>query len=240
VLSTDERERFGAKGFAVLGPVFGADELRGMNQAAAEMLGLDGTASALPADHLMRAQGTDGHVRVALHSCHRNEVLRAHALNPLVIDAVGGLLSREPAVLTSLMFHKPPRLGEPLTPHQDLPYYPYLAPDSLITCWTALTETTQDNGCVHYLEESHRLPISHRTTGGQQALDIDPTVLSGFADTAVPLSAGECCVHHGLTVHYSGANQSPRARIGVAVLYVPADAGVTLDDFPYPLLRAGK
>lgn len=240
MLSADEKDRFEDKGFAALGPVFAAAALRELNLVAAELLGLDGAAPGLPSDHLMRSQGTDRHVRVALHLCHRSDVFRAHALNPAVADAVATLLGREPAVLTSLLFNKPPQNGELLAPHQDLPYYPYLASSQLVTCWTALTDATEANGCVHYFEGSHRSPIAHRETGEQQALDIDVEALSGFADTAVPLSAGECSLHDGLTVHYSGSNHTGQARLGVAVLYVPSDAAVTLDDFPYPLLRRAR
>jgi ectoine hydroxylase-related dioxygenase (phytanoyl-CoA dioxygenase family) len=241
LLTTDEKTGFWNKGFAVLGPATTSVELRAMNETAAVLLELTGARSPLLEDHLMRAGGRQEHVRVALHVCHRNDVFRAQALNAGIAAAVGDLFGREPAVLTSLLFYKPPQAGEPLAPHQDLPYYPYLdEADGLITAWTALTEVTQANGCVHYLEESHKALIQHRVTGGQQALEIEPAMLSGFTDVAVPLAPGECCLHHGLAVHYSGPNRSSLPRIGVAVLYVPADAGVTLDDFPYPLLRPGR
>ncbi|HTJ72655.1 MAG TPA: phytanoyl-CoA dioxygenase family protein [Actinospica sp.] len=239
MLTADETTSFQNNGFAVLGPALKSGELPALNAAAAELLGLDGSPSSLPEDHLMRA-GAQGHVRVALHVCHRSEAFRAQALDPGISSAMAELFGREAAVLTSLLFHKPPRVGEPLEPHQDLPYYPYLGPESLITSWTALTEASEANGCVHYLAQSHRGQIDHRDTGGQQALDIDPAMLEEFADVAVPLAPGESCVHHGLTVHYSGANHTAWPRIGVAVLYVPADAGVTLDDFPYPLLHPGR
>ena len=240
MLSTDEKDTFNAKGFVVLGGKYPPGELRALNEAAAGLIGLSGTPAAWPEDHLMRTGGQEGDVRVALHLCHRSEIFHAQAVNPSVIAAVGNLFGQVPAVLTSLLFHKPPQMGEPLAPHQDLPYYPYLGADSLITCWTALTEATEANGCVHYLEGSHRKVIAHRNTGAQQALDIEPSKLDRFTDTAVPLAAGECCLHHGLTAHYSGANQSLSPRIGVAVLYIPGDATVTLDDFPYPLLRPGS
>jgi phytanoyl-CoA hydroxylase len=140
-------------------------------------------------------------------------------------------------VLTSLLFNKPARVGEALILHQDLPYYPYLREDDLVTCWTALDEADEDNGCVEYLPGTHRSHVRHRQTGHQQTLDIDPELVDVSTAVPVPLRPGEGVLHHGLTVHRSSANRSRRPRRGLATLYVRQSAPVSLSDFPYPLLE---
>jgi ectoine hydroxylase-related dioxygenase (phytanoyl-CoA dioxygenase family) len=187
----------------------------------------------MPEDHLMRVSEGDGHVRVALHLCHVDEAFREQARDRRIAAMVASVLEEPVVVLTSLLFNKPPKVGEGLTLHQDLPYYPYLGDDDLVTCWLALDRTTPENGRVEYLPGSHQSVVSHQATGGQQALDIDPEDVNISTAVGVSLAAGEAVLHHGLTVHRSAPNTSIASRMGLATLYVKASAKVTLEDFPY-------
>lgn len=178
----------------------------------------------------------DGHVRVALHLCHISDLFCDHALNANLASMVRQIFGEYPVVLTSLLFNKPPQVGQALTLHQDLPYYPYLGDDDLVTCWMALNEVDSSNGCLEYLPASHRSRIPHRETGEQQTLEIDPDDIDMTRLVQVPLKPGEGVLHHGLTVHRSAANRSERPRMGVATLYVRASVPVRIDDFPYSAL----
>jgi phytanoyl-CoA hydroxylase len=178
----------------------------------------------------------DGHIRVALHLCHISDLFRVQALDARVMSMVRRIFGTEAVVLTSLLFNKPAQVGEAVNLHQDLPYYPYLGDDDLVTCWTALDDVDSGNGCLEYLPGSHRSRITHRRTGAQQRLKIEPADVDVARLVPMPLKAGEGVVHHGLTVHRSAANRSGRPRLGMATLYVRASAPVSLEDFPYPVL----
>lgn len=241
MLSENQRRFFRLNGYLPIGQVSVPAEVARLKREIARLVGEsdDTTRAVLPEDHLMRSRnsgpdGTKGHVRVVLHLCHLNQVFRLHALKARVVATVRSIFDEEPVVLTSLLFNKPPGIGEALTLHQDLPYYPYLRDDDLVTCWTALDDVDRDNGCLEYLPGSHRTRNPHRQTGLQQALDIDPATVDMPTAVALPLNAGEAALHHGLTVHRSAANSSRRPRMGLAVLYVRMSANVTLADFPYP------
>lgn len=235
MLSDDQRRFFRLNGYLPVGQVSIPADVSALKQEFARLLGALSNEDGLPEDHQMRS--ADGHVRVALHLCHISEVFRYHALNAHVAGMLRGLFDEEPLILTSLLFNKPPQVGEPLDLHQDLPYYPYLRDDDLATCWMALDDVDATNGCLEYLPGSHCSVAPHRDTGRQQALDIDPSQVDTTRLVAVTLAAGEAVIHHGLTIHRSSANRSLRPRAGVAVLYVRASARVAPDDFPYPLLR---
>lgn len=242
MLNEDQRRFFRLNGYLPVGQVSVPAEVATLKRQATRLLGPDDrSAPRLPEDHIMRSREAEpgegeGHVRVALHLCHLDSTFREQALKPNVVAMARSLLGEDPAVLTSLLFNKPPEVGEPLTLHQDLPYYPYLGTDDLVTCWTALDEVDRDNGCIEYLPGTHAEAVPHRDTGMQQALDIDSATVDASTAMAVPLGVGEAVFHHGLTVHRSAANRSPRPRMGLAVLYVRAGVNVSTDDFPYPLL----
>ena len=40
--------------------------------------------------------------------------------------------------------------------HQDLYYWSWTAPMQHLTCWVALDDSTEDNGCLQYVAGSHR------------------------------------------------------------------------------------
>jgi ectoine hydroxylase-related dioxygenase (phytanoyl-CoA dioxygenase family) len=234
VLTDEDRSTFWGLGYLRLGRVSEAARAVALKHELAAVLG--GDDHTIPAGHLMRADTADRHVRVVLHLCHINAMFCCHAMEPAVVEAVADLFDERPLVLTSLLFAKPPGVGQPLTAHQDLPYYPYLAQDDLITSWMALDAVGRENGAIEYVAGSHHQLVPHRETQGQQALDIDPETWSAAFDPPVCLQSGEAVVHHGLTVHRSGANTSLSPRLGLATLYVrPAVAGRAAD-LAYPLL----
>lgn len=243
MLNDSQLRFFWSNGYLPVGQVTVPHELAALKAEAFRLVGVPAMNSerVLPDSHviLSSTEGSEeaqsGHVRVALHLCHLSEPLRAHALNANVVSAIGRILEEEPMVLTSLLFNKPSRVGQALTPHQDLPYYPYLGREDLVTCWTALDESTADNGCVEYLPGSHRLRFPHAESDGQP-LEIAPEQIDTSRFMPVPLKPGEGVVHHGLTVHRSAANNSGQGRLGLATLYVRASASVSLADFPYPLI----
>lgn len=237
MLSNEQCRFFRMAGYLPVGQVSAQHEVATLKAEASRLLGTaEGSAPAAAEDHLMRATTDGGHVRVALHLCHISDAYRTQALHARVTSMLHRILGEDPVVLTSLLFNKPPKVGEALGLHQDLPYYPYLGNDDLVTCWMALDDADASNGCLEYLPGSHLTGIAHRHTGMQQALDIDPADVDVARLVQVPLKSGEGVLHHGLTVHRSAANHSGRPRMGLATLYARASAQVSVDDFPYAVL----
>lgn len=243
MLTSEQQRTFRSDGYLPIGQVSTVGKVAALKEEVIRLLGTpNGSGWVVPEDHLILAGGAvpdpaqEGHVRVALHLCHISQPFRAHALCTHVASMVRSIFDEDSVVLTSLLFNKPAHIGEALTLHQDLPYYPYLGDDDLVTCWMALDEIDTENGCLEYLPGSHRSRIPHRDTGLQQSMDIDPEKIDVSSAVLVPLKPGEGVLHHGLAVHRSAANTSERARMGLATLYVRASAKVSLDDFPYPVL----
>ena len=61
------------------------------------------------------------------------------------------------------LFCKPARHGGVVAWHQDYSYWTRTQPMQHLTCWIALDDANEENGCLHYIPQSHEwdlLPIT--------------------------------------------------------------------------------
>ena len=119
------------------------------------------------------------------------------------------------------LFCKPAHHGGVVAWHQDYSYWTRTEPMAHLACWIGLDDSTQENGCVHYIPGSHRwdlLPI----TGLANDMQSIESVLSDeqksqFKPVAIELKKGECSFHHPLMVHGSYENRSNHPRRGAVI-----------------------
>jgi hypothetical protein len=110
--------------------------------------------------------------------------------------------------------YKPPGNKTPTAWHQDEAYNSEAIPLHSIHFWIPLQDATRENGCMWFIPGSHRGPklqhrvVGLRTVGGTLAAE------SVDATNAVvcPLSIGSATIHHPMTLHYTGANESADYR----------------------------
>jgi ectoine hydroxylase-related dioxygenase (phytanoyl-CoA dioxygenase family) len=133
------------------------------------------------------------------------------------------------------LFSKPARHGGVVAWHQDYSYWTRTQPIAHLTCWLALDDSTEENGCLQYVPGSHRWPLLP-ITGLAGDMDEIRTVLNdeqkaAFQPVAIPLKKGECALHHPLLVHGSYENRSDRPR-RAAVINVFRDGVRSASDTP--------
>jgi hypothetical protein len=115
------------------------------------------------------------------------------------------------------LFCKPARHGGVVAWHQDHSYWTRTKPMAHLTCWIGLDESTRDNGCLHYIDGSHKwdlLPITG-LAGDMTAIKevLTPAQWERFQNpVAIELKRGECSFHHPLTIHGSFENRVDRPR----------------------------
>ncbi len=113
---------------------------------------------------------------------------------------------------------KPARIGSAKPLHQDLAYFRIEPPSAVITVWCALDDADETNGCMHYVPRSHKRGLAaHSQWEGTPHLVVCDDASSLVS---VPTSAGDCIVHHSLTLHMTPPNTSPRARWALLLHYV--------------------
>ena len=105
--------------------------------------------------------------------------------------------------------------------HQDNGYA-FIEPQSYLTCWIALTDTDEENGCPWILPGIHRLgTLDHRRTELGWVCAENP----GGA-VSIPLRAGSIAVFSSLTPHATGPNRSRQVRKSYIVQFAPIGAEV--------------
>jgi hypothetical protein len=114
------------------------------------------------------------------------------------------------------LFCKPAQHGGVVAWHQDYSYWTRTQPMSHLTCWIALDDSTQENGCLWYVPGSHRwnlVPVTGLTGDMNEIMTVlDEEQKAAFRPVPIELKRGYCAFHHPLLVHGSFENRSDRQR----------------------------
>jgi phytanoyl-CoA hydroxylase len=146
------------------------------------------------------------------HAEFRAFVLDGH-LQSLISELIG-----HPAYLVrDQIFLKPARFGSAKPWHQDQPHLQVTPLDQAIGAWIALDDAAEDNGCLRYIDGSHRGPaLTHAPMPGAGHNAIPDPAQASSVDWArercAIVPAGGVAFHHPLTLHSSQPNTSPRPR----------------------------
>lgn len=145
------------------------------------------------------------------------------------------------------LFCKPAFHGGVVAWHQDYSYWKRTGPIQHLTCWTALDDSTMQNGCLYYIPKSHNWGLLDKP---ELAGDMDGIMdflseeqKEQFHPVPIELKAGFATFHHPLLVHGSFENKSNRSRRAF-VLNVFADGTASNTDDEMlkgvPTIRKGK
>lgn len=137
-------------------------------------------------------------------------------------DIARQLLGEDMALDFDMLIDKAPHSATATPWHQDCAYWITMPDTRAASCWVALDDAVIDNGCMWYVEGSHKLPIrNHRAAGkGGGALECDATEEEGVA---IEIKAGSCIWHHGGTLHYSRGNTTNLRRRAFITNFRPAE-----------------
>lgn len=138
--------------------------------------------------------------------------------NPAFLMAASQLLNDKPVRFWhDQIFYKPAKKGGVVAWHQDYSYWTRTKPVAHITCWCALDDATVENGCLHYIPDSHKWGLMPKPViaGGLEGIKdfLNDEQKEKFAHPKpAPVRAGEAIFHHSLTLHGSGENKSDQPR----------------------------
>ena len=95
--------------------------------------------------------------------------------------------------------------------HQDQAYWIDTDDRRTATCWLAVDDSTEENGCMQFLVGSHLEPVRphhplHGDRGKSHTLLTD--LRPGEKPTPVPIQRGDITVHNEGVLHGSGGNRS--------------------------------
>ena len=142
-----------------------------------------------------------------------DDFFRSVALLPEILD-IGVELTQSAGPLLlydDQAFLKPAFEGSEKPLHQDNSYFRIVPHHAGVTCWIAVDDSTEANGCMQYIPGSHKLGLlKHKALS---AAHLTPDVdFKLNEEVAVPIPAGAAIFHHLLSLHSSRANTSPNSR----------------------------
>ena len=146
-------------------------------------------------------------------------------LDQRVTQLVGELLGAPPLLSGDQVFMKPPQFGTAKPYHQDNFYFQCDPGDHVITAWIALDDVAEENGCLRYIDGSHKGPIlPHEEIPGEPYNLVPPPDLIDLEKESLALvRKGGVVFHHSQALHTSHRNESRRWRRGYATHWVTDD-----------------
>lgn len=227
IISEDQISFYRDNGFVQINDVISSEELTELRDALEEALANSAQQSVQTSDSKdlyyrvlnQRVNTWRDHGIMAKYVLHSRFAEFAKALS-----GAGGIrLFHDHALL------KMPGDSKPTPWHQDLPYWPMKTLDGPVwsgplSIWIALDDVDEHNGCMMFVPTSH-------TIGKLTGIDlVHPQDIFEYAKESnvserqpviVPMKAGSCTFHNGLTFHYAHANVTSRPRRALAIIYMP-------------------
>lgn len=243
-LSPDEKAKYSRDGYLVLERLFTADEVGRLLAQLEDLVlqrrprpaGVHFQVEPIVAQGQTAAQSALDALRKVEGLVPNDTVFHEFAVAPKLLDRIEDLVGPDIKLFRDALMMKPARHGSEKPYHQDSPYWPIDPPD-LVSCWVALDDATEANGCMRVIPGSHRWgPQPHRMIRDYQ---VDETTLDLSQEVSVPLKAGGCLLFHSLLLHATAPNTSDQPRRAMIVSYMSARSRHTGSDSqpPYLLLR---
>ena len=115
--------------------------------------------------------------------------------------------------------------ANPTSWHLDTPFWSF-SDRRAMSIWVALDDATVENGCLYFIPgSSHSTSFENPGIGKNMdaVFDFYPQFIK-TKSVAVPMKAGSCSFHNGLTIHGAGANMTNGFRRAMTCAYMPEGA----------------
>jgi ectoine hydroxylase-related dioxygenase (phytanoyl-CoA dioxygenase family) len=159
------------------------------------------------------------------HLVTQSAALRQFTRSKLFAGLCADLIGPDARLYWDQAVYKKPDTDAPFPWHQDNGYA-FVEPQQYLTCWVALTDATEDNGCPWVVPGVHRMgTLSHRYSDIGFVCLTDPD-----GAMAAPVERGGIVVFSSLTPHSTGPNLTDQVRKAYIVQFAPDGAYVIQDD----------
>jgi len=230
-LTPDQTRGFDERGFVVLEGIFDASEVADVT-AALDPLEAEVESFLQSRDGGRAFIARAGEITFTPHAVQRSERARAFCGGAVFQDLVHDLIGPNVRLYWDQAVYKKPGADDPFPWHQDNGYT-YVEPQEYLTCWVALTDATEENGCPWVVPGLHR-----RGTLAHEMTDLGWVCLNDPQDAvAAPVRAGGVVLFSSLTPHATGPNHTDEVRKTYIVQFAPEGAEVLSPRADGPPLR---
>ncbi len=214
-LSLEQIKSFDENGYAVVEDAFTSDEIEKVLEkidpfefnVTEALKGLDGGKF-----FISRAE----EITFTTHLVTQSEELKQFSKHEVFTGICKDLVGDDVRLYWDQAVYKKPGTKDEFPWHQDNGYT-FIEPQAYLTCWVALTDTDETNGCPCVMPGLHRKgTLHHETTdiGYEIPLDSSDSV-------TLPLKAGSIAVFSSLTPHRTGPNLNEDIRKAYILQYAP-------------------
>jgi ectoine hydroxylase-related dioxygenase (phytanoyl-CoA dioxygenase family) len=212
-LTPDEVDQYHEQGYFVYGTVVSTEEILVL-QAEADRLW-----EASRKDFDSEASWNQNALLNGVHK--ESETIRDIMYRSPLIDVMTQVIGENVKAASNQLVFKHPGDQRPYDWHQDNGFGP-LEPDTTVSCWMALDDVHERNGCLWVIPGSHKNGrLEHRTERDRERIAVVE-----HEQNAIPvlLKGGECVFFHGDLLHMSKGNSTDRPRRAFFFRYADADA----------------
>ena len=218
VFSDEEITCFNENGYVVVEEAFSPEEVESViNQidpyeynVTEALKGLDGGKF-----FISRAE----EITFTTHLVTQSEDLKNFSKHKVFGDICNDLIGPDVRLYWDQAVYKKPGTKDEFPWHQDNGYT-FIEPQAYLTCWVALTDTDETNGCPCVVPGLHRNgTLHHETTDLGYEIPLDSS-----ESITLPLKAGSIAVFSSLTPHRTGPNLSNGIRKSYILQYAPEGA----------------
>lgn len=239
MLSQDQLNQMDRDGFVVLENLFTKDEMAKLaddieqyvERHERELAAVGGEAG------INRAK----QISFTSHLAEQDESIRTFCLRKEIAELSSQLLGPDVDLYWNQSVFKHPETEQIFPWHQDDAYTP-VKPAPYLTLWLAISDATEENGCISVLPGSHKQGlVKHEQTPYGWACHTPDDPDQGIL---VPVPAGSLIAFWSMTMHKSGPNLSKEIRKAYVIQYACAGLRRVEDDGlienMIPVVRDGK
>lgn len=118
-----------------------------------------------------------------------------------------------------MLINKAPFTNTETPCHQDAAYWINMPDKRAVSCWIALDDVYEENGCMWFIPRSKEHEVlEHKALKNGGALFCDADLSSA---RCVPLNSGGCTFHDGFTLHFSKGNNTSGQRRALILNFRP-------------------
>lgn len=225
-LTQAQAQQFDEQGFVVLEDVFNPARTAELTAELDEYEArLDAFLKTQEHGRVMIAES--GAITFTTHLVAQSKIARDFATDDVFLDLCADVLGPDVDMYWDQAVYKKPEKPRRFPWHQDNGYT-FVEPQQYLTCWVALTDANEDNGCPWVAPGLHkRGTLAHRYVDplGYECFDTPPV-----APVAAPVRAGGIVVFSSLTPHLTGPNLTGETRKAYIVQYAHAGSRVLRGD----------
>jgi ectoine hydroxylase-related dioxygenase (phytanoyl-CoA dioxygenase family) len=159
-------------------------------------------------------------ITFTVHAVTRSKIAKAFTRSPFFVELVHDLLGPDVRLYWDQAVYKKPGNPQNFPWHQDNGYT-FIEPQQYLTCWVALSDADEENGCPWVIPGAHRVgTYAHRWTDiGFVCTSEEPS-----RRVSAPVRKGGAVVFSSLTPHMTGPNLTDRLRKTYIVQFAPDGA----------------